>query len=254
MRPQIRTIAVAAIAASSISQFPHPAVAAVGLRLSVPAFVAGPASIVPANTAGGVLNLRGMHVRIGSAAWKTQALLKAHPNFVLPVHPLFVADPAMNAIVIFNANGSGTQTPSAVLAGPNTQLNGPDSIVEDWDVPCGPTFTSSSCAHFLFVVNAGNNTVLGYRYPLTQANQAPYFTFTVPGSCALAGLGFPAGIEHFHPSAVLIQAISSLATSTRRRTALLKPTKFRRSRALARIARSPKILTRRIRGSRPRAA
>ena len=201
MRITARTITVAAIvAASSISPFAHPAVAAAGQRVAAPVAVPGLASIVPASAAGGILNLRGVRVRIGSAAAKTQALLKAHPNFVLPAHPLFVADPALNAIVIFNANGSGTQLPSAVLAGPNTQLNGPDSIVEGWDVPCGTTFTSASCTHFLFVVNAGNNTVLAYRYPLTSANKAPYFTFTVPASCQLT-LGFPAGIEHVRPNA-----------------------------------------------------
>jgi hypothetical protein len=200
MRTTVRTVAATAlVAASSLSQFPHPAVAAVGLRAAVPAPVAGIPSI-GANAAGGVLNFRGIRVRIGAAAFKTQALLKAHPNFVLPTHPLFVADPALNAIVMFNANGSGTQLPSAVLAGPNTQLNGPDSVVEGWDVPCNVTFTSSTCTHYLFVVNAGNNTVLGYQYPLTSANQAPYFTFTAPASCQL-GLGFPAGVEHVHPNA-----------------------------------------------------
>src|ERR1700729_1138801 len=100
MRITARTITVAAIvAASSISTFAHPAVAAAGQRVAAPVAVPGMASIVPASAAGGILNLRGVRVRIGSAAAKTQALLKAHPNFVLPAHPLFVADPALNAIV-----------------------------------------------------------------------------------------------------------------------------------------------------------
>jgi hypothetical protein len=49
-------------------------------------------------------------------------------------------------------------------------------------------------------VNAGNNTVNVYKYPLLSANQAPSVTFTTPSSCSVPGLGFPAGIENVHPT------------------------------------------------------
>jgi len=148
-----------------------------------------------------LLAFQNMRAHIGSAEAKTQALLRAHPGMVLPAHPLFVADPGLNAIVIFNMNGSGTQVPSAVLAGPNTLLNGPDSITTGWDQPCLHGYTQSDCTTYLYVANAGNDTVNAYTYPLTAANQAPYFTFSAPASCMHPGLGFPAGIEHAHPTA-----------------------------------------------------
>jgi hypothetical protein len=148
------------------------------------------------------LQFQNMRVRIASAEDKTRALLRAHPGMVLPAHPLFVADPALNAIVVFDMNGTGTQVPSAVLSGPNTQLNGPDSITEGWDEPCMNGYTHADCTDYIYVVNAGNDTVNAYTYPFTSANQGPKFTFSTPSSCPLPGLGFPAGISHLAPTSL----------------------------------------------------
>ncbi len=147
-----------------------------------------------------VLQFEYMRAHIGSAQAKTRALLRAHPGMVLPAHPLFVADPGLNAIVIFDLNGTGTQVPSAVLAGPNTQLNGPDSITEGWDEPCVGGYTHADCTDYVYVVNAGNDTVNAYTYPFTSSNQAPFPAFSTPSSCPLPGLGFPAGISHLAPT------------------------------------------------------
>ncbi len=150
-----------------------------------------------ANRFTGTIVFHGERIEIGSAAAKARAISRAHPLFVFPSDPLFVADPSLNGVMFYDATATGANiTPYGILAGSNTQLSGPVAVTVGTDLPC----PNSVCTPYLWVSNAGNNTITQYTLPLTTANQAPVYviSWNGMGSCGPA-ISNPYGIVHYGP-------------------------------------------------------
>jgi hypothetical protein len=147
---------------------------------------------------------KGRRIVVGSAAAKARAMQRMLPDdFVLPTNPMYVADPSLNAVVIYDMVPIGNQYPVAILSGPNTQLNGPSSAAEGYDQPCSGGYDAVHCTNYLYVSNAGNGTVTVYHQaigqpPLGIGNQAPSSVFW-NGSCS-PSFGFGGGIFHLKPT------------------------------------------------------
>lgn len=112
-----------------------------------------------------------------------------------PGSALFVADPSLNGVMVYDEQSTGTNiTPYGILAGPNTQLNGPVAVAYGKDVPCD---AGGPCQSYLWVSNAGEDTITCYTLPLTAWNQAPVATISwnATGSCG-PGISAPYGIVH----------------------------------------------------------
>ncbi|MBV9646241.1 MAG: hypothetical protein JO043_02120, partial [Candidatus Eremiobacteraeota bacterium] len=78
---------------------------------------------VPSQTAtassGPFISLKGHRIRVGWAAARLRKMQRFLPQpFSVPANPLYVADPGLNGVVIFNKLGNGVHVPSAFLAGP----------------------------------------------------------------------------------------------------------------------------------------
>jgi hypothetical protein len=107
--------------------------------------------------------------------------------------------------------------PYGILAGPKTQLNGPVALATGTDLPCTPT---GVCTQYLWVSNAGNNTISAYTLPLGSWNQAPagVITYNGTGSCG-PGISNPYGIVHYGPFGTatpgsILQTSETLVAST----------------------------------------
>jgi hypothetical protein len=165
---------------------------------------ASPRSALGAGT-GRVIWIKGRRIVVGSAAAKARAMQRLLPNdFSLPANPMYVADPSLNAVVIYDMAPAGNQYPIAILSGPNTQLNAPSSAAEGYDLPCSGGYDAVHCTNYLYISNAGNGTVTVYHQAIGQAplgvgNQAPSTVFW-NGSCS-PGFGFGGGIFHLKPTA-----------------------------------------------------
>ena len=149
----------------------------------------------------------GRQIGVGSAANRARALRRMLPQaFVNPTHPFYVADPAMNAIVLFSKDGTGTQTPSAMLSGASTALAGPIAVSSGYDQPCTANATPSAttCTNYVWVANQLNDTITIYggtavgQFPLSSSIQAPTFTYYTSSSCT-PQLTAPTGISHVDP-------------------------------------------------------
>jgi len=194
------TLSMAAGVGLSVS-----AASAATLRALAPGFQGSAVS-------GPIINFKGRSLRVGWAAPRLHEMQRhLSAPFLLPLHPLYVADPGLNGVAIFNKNGLGQQVPSAFLAGPNTQINGPVAITGGFDEPCttGVAPSATTCANYLWVANAVTDTITVYgtgiigQPPLYVANQAPMFVISNPaGGCGNLGLGFQAGIVHRGPRTV----------------------------------------------------
>lgn len=124
------------------------------------------------------------------------------PNVGLwPAHgALFVADPSLNGVMVYDETKAGRAVrPYGILSGPNTGLNGPVALATGSDLPC-----ATVCTPYLWVANAGNQTITYYTIPLASWNQAPTATISWNGnpSCTSGPMGsssplqFPYGIVH----------------------------------------------------------
>jgi hypothetical protein len=163
----------------------------------------------------------GRSFQIGSAAAKARAIqarTRAKPNIVLPPAALYVADPSLNGVMVYNENSTGSNiTPYGILAGPNSQVDGPVAVALGTDLPCT---TSAVCTNYLWVSNAGNNTISAYTLPLTSWNQAPagVISYNGSGSCG-PGISNPYGIVHYGPfgtatAGTIFETSETLVTTT----------------------------------------
>jgi hypothetical protein len=99
----------------------------------------------------------------GSAAAYARWLQGHLRPAVFPAAPLFVADPAMNAIVVYDSTLVGAVAPNSVWpANVGNRLNVPVAVTTGLD--CIP-----ACGKYLWVSNVGNATVTAYAIPLTGA-------------------------------------------------------------------------------------
>jgi hypothetical protein len=167
--------------------------------------------------------LKGNYFMIGSAAAKTRAIQRRTGENVVdwPAHgALFAADPSLNGVMVYDETRAGHAVrPYGILAGPNTGLNGPVALATGTDFPCNTT-NNNICTPYLWVSNAGNETITYYTTPLTSWNQAPAGTISWSGnpycngqSTHLLGssspLQFPYGIVdfdyggNFHPGQII---------------------------------------------------
>jgi hypothetical protein len=147
----------------------------------------------------GTIDFKGQRVTIGSAAAKARAIQQRTRNapLLLPNGPLYVADPALNGVMVYDQQASGNNIlPYGILSGPNTQLNGPVALGIGDDLPC----SGGGCQRYLWVSNAGNATLTYYTLPLTAWNQAPVAVISGPAVSG-CGPGFsnPYGIVHTGP-------------------------------------------------------
>jgi hypothetical protein len=186
---------------------------ALGIRSKIVAFAtsllvaAAAAQVAALSPAGGTeIVFKGNHFVIGSAAAMTRAIQQSSgPNVVYwPAHgALFAADPSLNGVMVYDETKAGRNIrPYGILAGPNTELNGPVALATGTDLPC----ISSVCTSYLWVANAGNETITYYTLPFTSWNQAPTATISWNGNpnCNAYGnplgspspLQFPYGIVH----------------------------------------------------------
>ena len=141
-----------------------------------------------------VIDFKGQHIVIGSAAAKSRRLQQDNPC-VPPARPLYVADPAMNAVLVFDAAANGVGVlPSCVLT--NAQLNGPVALATG----------SELGQQYLWVSNGGNETVSYFTLPITSTTQAPVATFSWNGTSTCyygsqseqSPLHFAYGLAHLH--------------------------------------------------------
>jgi hypothetical protein len=135
----------------------------------------------------------GRRIVIGSAYAQAEALHYRLHQALMPANPLFVADPSLNGVMVYNATQlGGNHTPYGILAGPQTQLDGPVAV--SIGTECNPT-----CNQYLYVSNAGNDTITYYTLPLAPWNQAP--AGVISGNNAGCGpeIGLPYGIVHVGP-------------------------------------------------------
>lgn len=205
-------------------------VAGAAIAFAVAAPASGPAAIPPhraivSSVAGKTFDFKGLHFVVGSAAAKARAIQRnTGPNVVhWPSRgALFVADPSLDGVMVYDEAASGTQiTPYGILSGPNTGLNGPVAVTTGVDQPCSSSY---SCTSYLWVSNAGNDTITYYTLPLTAWNQAPTGTIEFNGATSCAngsgsgpGLNLPYGIVdvHYEPpsvSGLIVQASEAPAS------------------------------------------
>jgi hypothetical protein len=153
-----------------------------------------------ASASGKTLVFNGRGFQIGSAAAQARAIqARANPNgIVLPPAALYVADPSLDGVMVYNQNATGANIlPYGILAGAKSLVNGPVAVSVGTDLPC--TYTGV-CTKYLWVSNAGNNTITAYTLPLTAWNQVPagVITWNGAGSCG-PGISNPYGIVHYGP-------------------------------------------------------
>src|SRR5579871_3172715 len=81
-----------------------------------------------------------------------------------PAAPLFVADPSMNAVVVYDSTATGTVAPNSIWPrnGAN-KMDRPVAVAAGLDcIEPGP------CRRYLWVLNSGHgSSVTVYRIPLT---------------------------------------------------------------------------------------
>jgi hypothetical protein len=166
--------------------------------------------LIPATGQATQINFKGHSFVIGSAAEKARAIQRVTgPDVVYwPARgALFVADPSLDGVMVYDETKAGTTVrPYGILSGPNTLLDGPVALATGTDFPCATT-----CTPYLWVANAGSQTITYYTLPLTSWNQAPVATISWNGNPMCNGysqvtgstspLQFPYGIAHFwYPS------------------------------------------------------
>jgi len=138
----------------------------------------------------GEIVFKGNHFTIGSAASKTRAIQqRTGPNVVVwPAHgALFAADPSLNGVMVYDETRTGHNIlPYGILSGPKTGLNGPVALTTGSDLPCSTT-TLNICTPYLWVSNAGNQTITYYTLPLANWNQAPSGTISWNGNVNCTG-------------------------------------------------------------------
>jgi hypothetical protein len=165
---------------------------------------------------------KGNHFLIGSATAKMRAIQRRTGRNVVdwPAHgALFAADPSLNGVMVYDETRAGHAVlPYGILAGPNTGLDGPVALATGADLPCSTT--SNTCTPYLWVSNAGNETITYYTTPLRSWNQAPAGTISWSGNPYCTGssvpmlgstspLQFPYGIvdfsfgSNFYPGQIL---------------------------------------------------
>jgi len=169
-------------------------VAALTLTPSAAAVVR-PAFSIAAQTQHHTFIYHGKRIAIGSAYAQAEAIHRRFHPELMPADPLFVADPSLNGVMVYSASLLGpNHTPYGILAGPQTQLNGPVAVSVGSDLPCGAT-----CTQYLYVSNAGNDTITYYTLPLAPWNQAP--AGVISGNSIGCGpeLAAPYGIVHVGP-------------------------------------------------------
>jgi hypothetical protein len=116
-----------------------------------------------------------------------------------PADPLFVADPTLNAIVVYDSTAVGATAPVQILAAsPTTQLKRPSSVAVSYLTLFGGIF--------VFVTNNGNDTITSYEYYPGNGSPrglqpSPYFGIlsTFP-NCA-GDIDKPHGIVHYFDAA-----------------------------------------------------
>jgi hypothetical protein len=173
---------------------------ALGIRSKIVAFATSllaavaAAQVAAVSSAGGTeIVFKGNRFVIGGAAAMTRAIQQSTgPNVVYwPAHgALFAADPSLNGVMVYDETKAGRNIrPYGILAGPNTGLNGPVALATGTDLPC----ISSVCTPYLWVANAGNQTITYYTLPLTAWNQAPTATISWNGNQTCNGSGNPIG-------------------------------------------------------------
>ena len=159
------------------------------------AAVIRPAYSIAAQTQRNTFFFHGRRIVIGSAYAQAEALHRRLHQALMPANPLFVADPSLNGVMVYSASLIGpNHTPYGILAGPQTQLNGPVAVSVGTDLPCGAT-----CTQYLYVSNAGNGTITYYTLPLAPWNQAPAGVISGNGVGCGPELGAPYGIVHVGP-------------------------------------------------------
>jgi hypothetical protein len=156
----------------------------------------------------GYIMHNGRQIAVGSAAGRVRAIRHVLPQniFINPKHAFYVADPSMNAIVLFSKNGTGNQFPEAVLSGPSTQLDGPIAVTSGYDQPCTANATPSAanCTNYIWVANQLNDTITVYggssvgQYPLHSPIQVPSYVYYTSSSCT-PQFTAPTGISHIDP-------------------------------------------------------
>jgi hypothetical protein len=169
---------------------------------------------------GGTIVFNGRSFKIGSAAAQARAIqARAKMNIVLPPGALYVADPSLNGVMVYDEFSTGAAIlPYGILAGPKSQLNGPVAVAVGTDLPCN---TTGVCTQYLWVSNAGNNTISAYTLPLGSWNQAPagVITYSGTGACG-PGISNPYGIAHYGPfgtstSGTILQTSETAVSSTK---------------------------------------
>jgi hypothetical protein len=178
--PTARTLGTALAAVLTLAVLPAAGRAAVPLQR---------APFVP-STHAAATSFKGQHFVIGSAAGNAHAMQQqTGPNvFVWPSHgALFVADPSLNGVMVYDETHAGNNVlPYGILAGANTALDGPVALSVGSDLPC-----NSACTPYLYVSNAGNDTITYYTLPLTAWNQAPAGTISWNGNSTCQPYGQP---------------------------------------------------------------
>jgi hypothetical protein len=159
------------------------------------AAVVRPTFSMAAQTQHNTLIFHGRRIVIGSAYAQAEALQRRVHQALMPPNPLFVADPSLNGVMVYSASMLGpNHTPYGILAGPQTQLNGPVAVSVGTDLPCPTT-----CTQYLYVSNAGNDTITYYRLPLGPWNQVPAGVISGNGVGCGPELAAPYGIVHVGP-------------------------------------------------------
>jgi len=159
------------------------------------AAVVRPAFSIAAQTQRSSFIFHGRRIVIGSAYAQAEALHRRFHPSIMPANPLFVADPSLNGVMVYSASLIGpNHTPYGILAGPQTQLNGPVAVSVGSDLPCAAT-----CTQYLYVSNAGNDTITYYTLPLAPWNQAPAGVISGNGVGCGPELAAPYGIVHVGP-------------------------------------------------------
>jgi hypothetical protein len=146
------------------------------------------------DSAPGEIAFKGNHFLIGSAVARTHAIQRrTGPNVVVwPAHgALFAADPSLDGVMVYDETRTGhTILPYGILSGPNTGLNGPVALATGYDLPCSTT-NQNICTPYLWVSNAGNQTITSYTLPLMNWNQAPTWTISWSGNVNCNGSSPP---------------------------------------------------------------
>ena len=143
------------------------------------------------NARAGEVSYKGHSFVVGSAAEKAREIQRqTGPNVVVwpAAGALFVADPALNGVMVYDETHAGNHVlPYGILAGTNTALDAPVALSVGSDLPC----PGNVCTPYLYVSNAGNNTITYYTLPLTQWNQAPAGSISWNGSSTCQPYGQP---------------------------------------------------------------